>query len=264
MSISDDIDYIKNIIKQANLILEECVDSGSDWKDERDYAGSLLKKAFNAALSLCAKYSLTTDTQSIRSTLAEAEMNDLTKVDEYDGTGVYYLYWGARLLSHLDIIQKLYGRDVTSEFPATLDLIIRIIRQAEYAMEGLDKYPENETELDGLMENLFKPIYPDLLPTPVVTKPIKNFQPDTGIPSLQLLIEYKYVASKEDVKRIVDEVLADTLGYKSKDWVYFFFVIYERRRFMPEATWNTLLQQCGTARNTWIFVIHGIPTEQTE
>ena len=160
---------------------------------------------------------------------------------------------------NLDIIQKMYGKDVIGEIPPTLDLVVRIMRQAEYTMEGLNKHPKNERELDEFMENLLKSVYPDLLPSPTLPKPIKNFEPDTGIPSLQLLIEYKYIASKEHVKRVVDEILADTAGYKSRDWSYFFFVIYEQRRFVSEGEWNNLLQKCGTAKNTWAFIIHGIP-----
>ncbi len=257
MSINNDIDYVKRIIKEANSVLSECVDGCGKWEDEKELAARSLKKAFSAALSLCTKYSLNTDAESIRSTLAEVD--DLVRVDEYGNIGVFYLYWGARLLSHLDIIEKLYGKGFIGEFPASLDLTVQIIRRAEYAMEGLKQYHKNERELDEFIENLLRLIYPDLLTTPTLPKSIKNFEPDTGIPSLQLLIEYKYLASKEDAKRVADEILADTAGYKSGDWSYYLFIIYEQRRFVPEVEWNNLLQQCGTAKNTWTFVIPGVP-----
>ena len=119
---------------------------------------------------------------------------------------LYYLYWGLRLQSELSIIKKLYIETTGAGIPSSLNLVVQIIRQAEYTMEGLNKHPNSEKELDEFMENLFKPIYPDLLSTPTLPKSIKNFEPDTGIPSLRLLIEYKYVASKEQVKKVTDEI----------------------------------------------------------
>ncbi len=257
MSINDDISYVEKIIGDADSLLNECIERNEKWDDVRDFLGNKVKTAFHAALSLCGKYSLPTEARNIERLLSEAD--DLAQVDEHDGTGLFYLRWGFRLQSELNIIKKLYIETTGAGIPSSLNLVVQITRQAEYTMEGLNKHPDSEKELDEFMENLFKPIYPDLLSTPTLPKPIKNFEPDTGIPSLRLLIEYKYVASKEHVKQVADEILADTAGYKSRDWAYFFFIIYEQRRFMPEEKWNDFLRQCGAAENTWVFVIHGIP-----
>jgi len=258
MSINDDINYVEKLVMNANSLLNECVDGYSKFKDEKQAIAGMVKTAFHAALSLCDKYSLPTEARNIERLLSEAD--DLVQVDEYDGTGLFYLHWGSRLQSELNIIKNLYVETTGVEIPSSLNLVVQIIRQAEYTMEELNKHPNSEKELDEFMESLFKSIYPQLLSTPTLPKPIKNFEPDTGIPSLRLLIEYKYVASKEHVKQVVDEILADTAGYKSKDWAYFFFIVYEQRRFMSEEKWNDFLRQCGAAENTWVFVIHGIPT----
>jgi hypothetical protein len=92
---------------------------------------------------------------------------------------------------------------------------------------------------------------------PPISKPIKNFQPDTGIPSLRTLIEYKYVESKEDVRRVVDEVLADTRGYSSKKWDRFIYVIYETARIKLEAEWRQMLRENDVPESTEIIVICG-------
>ena len=81
--------------------------------------------------------------------------------------------------------------------------------------------------------------------------------PDTGIPSIQTLIEYKFLGKKHDEKLLADQILADTRGYHSKDWNHFFYVIYETGRFCPEKKWNQLLRACDVPDSTTIIVLSG-------
>jgi hypothetical protein len=253
MSINQDLAYIRKILRDADNLLS---DDYFYAHGEKEVLGELVKKAFQGALTLCDKYSLTIPAEHTRETLAAVD--DFARTGEDPESGVSYLHWSWKLHSHLDVIENLHSEDVKGQIPSTLNLVVQMIGQAEYAMEGFNKYPKGEKEFDQFIENMLKPVYPDLDTNPVLTKPIKNFEPDTGIPSLRLLIEYKYVASKADVKHVADEILADTAGYKSKHWAYYFFVIYEQRRLKSEVEWNELLRQCGTAENTWAFVIRGI------
>jgi hypothetical protein len=88
-------------------------------------------------------------------------------------------------------------------------------------------------------------------------KPIKNFEPDTGLPEVNTLVEYKFVSTKEEVKRVADEVLADTRGYTSKDWNRFIFVIYETKRMKSEIQWTELMKASGVGEDTQVVVISG-------
>src|SRR5271157_4552638 len=90
-----------------------------------------------------------------------------------------------------------------------------------------------------------------------VTKEIKHYEPDTGLPSIRTLIEYKFISSINDAKRVSEEVLADTRGYVSKEWDKFIYVVYETRRIKPEKQWDQLLRTSGVSRNTSIIVING-------
>jgi hypothetical protein len=92
---------------------------------------------------------------------------------------------------------------------------------------------------------------------PPVPKAVKYFIPDTGLPSMRTLVEYKFVPSEKDASRIANEILADTRGYKSNEWDRFVFLIYETHRFRRESEWNQLLEQCGTAHNAQAIVICG-------
>jgi hypothetical protein len=107
-----------------------------------------------------------------------------------------------------------------------------------------------------------KCVFPDLKHKPTLTKQIKNFEPDTGIPSIETLIEYKFLSRREDIATIADEVLADTRGYTSRDWNRFLYVIYETNRIRPEKDWNQLLRQSGVPENTTIVVLGGEPTRR--
>ncbi|HZX49395.1 MAG TPA: hypothetical protein VFF47_09290 [Nitrospirota bacterium] len=115
--------------------------------------------------------------------------------------------------------------------------------------------PENEKDVHLRIEGILKCVFPDLKHKPVITKQIKNFEPDTGISSIETLIEYKFLSRREDVATIADQVLADTRGYTSREWKRFLYVIYERNRFKPEKEWNQLLRQSGVPENTTVVVL---------
>src|SRR5262249_51668965 len=97
----------------------------------------------------------------------------------------------------------------------------------------------------------------DLKRKPALTKPIKNFEPDTGIPSTKTLIEYKFVTTKAEAKRVVDEILTDTSGYRSPQWRSLLFVIYETQRVLPEEEWLELLKECELEENHDVIVLSG-------
>lgn len=145
--------------------------------------------------------------------------------------------------------------------------IVDVLRATQYAITDRNCFrelPANELDVHHRVEAVLKCIFPDLKHAPAVSKPIKNFKPDTGIPSMRTLLEYKFIQQKADVDRVVDEILADTRGYKSSEWDSFVFLIYETRRLKPEREWNDLLRECGTAVNTQAVVICGeVPIQKS-
>src|SRR4030042_3252991 len=144
---------------------------------------------------------------------------------------------------------RRFLRALESFFPTedrtkvTKDLL-QIIRDIHYVITDKDLFrttPSNENDVHLRIEGILKCVFPDLKHKPSLTKQIKNFEPDTGIPSIETLIEYKFLSRREDVPKIADEILADTRGYTSRDWKRFLYVIYEIGRFKPEKDWNQLL-----------------------
>ncbi|MCX5733260.1 MAG: hypothetical protein NTW68_02895 [candidate division NC10 bacterium] len=140
--------------------------------------------------------------------------------------------------------------------------LLDIIRNVHYVITDKAVFPEvpqNEKEVHSRIEAILKCVFPDLKHKPSLSKQIKNFEPDTGIPSLRTLIEYKFLSRKADVGVIADQLLADTRGYTSKDWERFLYVVYETNRFKTESDWNQLMRESGVPLNATVVVLSGEP-----
>jgi len=136
-----------------------------------------------------------------------------------------------------------------------------ILRNMEYTIADPRVFggpPSGETQLHLRAEAILRSVFgSEVLTKPPIPKTIKNFVADTGIPSAETLIEYKFIGSQRDLGQIVDEVLADTRGYTSRNWNHFVFMIYEVERFKSEAQWNRLLSECDSADRTTAIVVRG-------
>ncbi len=142
--------------------------------------------------------------------------------------------------------------------------ILHILRDIHYVIADKNLFrtsPANENDVHLGIEGILKCVFPDLKHKPVLTKQIKNFEPDTGIPSHETLIEYKYLSRREDIPSVADEILADTRGYTSPDWNRFLYVIYETNRFRKEKEWNQLPKEAGV-QNTTVVVLSGEPVRR--
>jgi hypothetical protein len=181
---------------------------------------------------------------------------DFMKAEMYPW-GEPYSFWAERLRKYVRAVDTTFG----SASPSTVTKeLLDILRATLYSITDAECFPSppaNEAEVHVRIEAVLRCVFPDLRHKPVIGKPIKSFEPDTGLPSLQTLIEYKFVATKANVKRVVDEVLADTRGYVSPEWNKFVYVIYETRRLKPEIQWKELLRSSGVGENTQVLVISG-------
>jgi hypothetical protein len=172
-------------------------------------------------------------------------------------SGEEYSVWGEQLHSFLNAIEVTYVENPSGS--VTKD-IIEILRAIQYSITDRKCFigpPESEADVHARIEAVLRCAFPDLLNKPQVTKPIKNFEPDTGLPSVRTLIEYKYVTSIEDAKRVSGEILADTRGYISPEWDKFVYVVYETKRVKRESEWEQLMQRSGVGGNTKVIVISG-------
>jgi hypothetical protein len=138
----------------------------------------------------------------------------------------------------------------------------QIIKDIHYVIADTTVFPavpRNERDVHLRIEAVLKCVFPDLKHKPVLTKQIKNFEPDTGISSIATLIEYKFLSRAEDVGPMADELLADTRGYHSSEWDNFLYVIYKTSRFKKQDEWNQLMRDSGVPPNTKVIVLSGVP-----
>ncbi|MFH0988506.1 MAG: hypothetical protein V1799_00645 [bacterium] len=171
---------------------------------------------------------------------------------------------------HLSKLRQ-YLHSIESFFPDDKDTIVskdvlNILRDIHYTIADKTLFgcaPSSEKDVHLRIEGILKPLFPDLKHKPSLTKQIKNFEPDTGIPSIRTLIEYKYLDSKKSIPVLADQILADTRGYVSKEWNRFIYVVYETNRFRSEKDWNQLLAQSGLSDNSVVVVLSGEPSRKT-
>ena len=178
---------------------------------------------------------------------------------ERDPDGDPYSPVLGKLRHYIMALEALLPRD---EYTTVTKDLLDIIRNAQYVITSATIYqhvPQNENDVHLRIESILKCIFPDLKHKPSLSKQIKNFEPDTGIPSIETLVEYKFLSRKDDVGTIADQLLADTRGYTSKDWKRFLYVIYETNRFRSESDWNQLMRDSGVPTNTTVVVMSGEP-----
>lgn len=193
--------------------------------------------------------------------LQQSEANAATSWLETrtEPSGEPYLVWGARLFQ----FERALETTLAEPKPTTVAKdVIEILRATQYSITDkncFDNPPADEKDVHVRIEAVLRCVFPDLLHKPPIAKQIKNFEPDTGLPSIQTLIEYKFMADSGAEKKIADEILADTRGYISEDWKTFIYVIYETKRIKPESQWRQLLRTSGVDANTEVIVISGEP-----
>lgn len=169
-----------------------------------------------------------------------------------------YLVWCGKIRMYVDGIAGVHGLGESSA--SEIRDLKSILKRALYFICDTSLFPHlpgNEADVHDRLEGVLKCHYHDLKRKPSLSKPIKNFEPDTGIPSSKTLIEYKFVSTKAEAKRVVDEILADASGYRSPHWKNLLYVIYEEHRVMPEEQWTSLLKECELGSNYDAIVLSG-------
>jgi hypothetical protein len=97
---------------------------------------------------------------------------------------------------------------------------------------------KREIHLHNLIETFLRPQYPDLIHKPKVAGIRSGREPDTGIPSLNLLIEYKYMRRRSEYEKIKKAIAEDITLYRKPPWHDLFFVVYETENFFGQSVWQ--------------------------
>lgn len=249
---------VRDAIHEANQAFDHSVFSTGQYdpSDYREMAEHYLEKAFIQVLVLLERLDLPRTYAKLEAVYNEARSN-LSKGSIYDGEPS--LHWPQALYCYIDAIADAENVSVPHEITRDLESIIRRSVYSITDESAFGSLPAKESDVHERIEAVLKCVFGDLITKPSFTKPLKNFEPDTGIPSLKTLIEYKFVKTKAEVKIISDQLLADTRGYTSPDWQRFLYVVYETKRLTPETKWIDHFRKCGIGDEASIIVLSGIP-----
>lgn len=175
--------------------------------------------------------------------------------------GEPYLVWPFRLHDLINMFKSLHLPENKTESDKDIDSLLEIIGRSEYYITQTDIFksvPSSENDVHIRIEGILRCIYGDLETKQRIPKKIKSFEPDTAIPSLKTLIEYKYITSRDQGKKIVDQVYTDILGYQSHDYDNIIFVFYETQRVFPKADWDRMVESCKPQNRIECVVIKGV------
>ena len=260
-NIHEAITNLKTSVQNADRSFNEYIIYGDEWA-RPDWA---IERCFIKLLAIIESLGLSKLHEIVLSEYLRAkETKEGFLVAKETPEGEPFSAIMSRLRQFLSAIEQFYPSDEPTKI--TKDLL-QIIRDIHYTITDkalFKSVPQNEKDVHIRIEGILKCVFPDLKHKPTLTKPIKNFEPDTGIPSIETLIEYKFLSRPDDVGTIADEVLADTRGYDSKDWKRFIYVIYETKRFKRENEWIQLLRQSGVPENTTVVVLSGEPLTRSK
>lgn len=192
----------------------------------------------------------------VHQSFLEAKSTGFGATESYEGEP--YSKWSFHVRMLADSVASSYGVDKTVQSEIT-DLKALLKRAVYTICDTLlfPKAPSNESDVHRRLEGILKCYYPDLKSKPSMTKPIKNFEPDTGLPSAKTLLEYKFISNDADAKRVAEEILTDASGYRSRDWASLLFVIYETKRVKSEEEWQNLLRACELVEGFDAVVLSG-------
>ena len=174
--------------------------------------------------------------------------------------GEAYLMWPYRLRNLVNMFSSIHLREKKTESDKDIDLLLEIISRSEYYITRTDIFksaPNSENDVHVRIEGLLGCVYDDLETRPRIPKKIKSFEADNAIPSLKTCIEYKYITSRNQGKKILDQVFADILGYQSRDYDNYVFVLYETERVFPKADWDKMIESCKPRNRIECVVIRG-------
>ena len=179
------IQNLKTEIGRASSQFHDWIMSGEDWGDP----SWIIESCFLQLLLVTETLSFTEFRKMVHEEYIAAKKSKNGFNDSnVDPDGDPYSAVTERLQCYLNALENLFPG--VKQTTVTKDLL-QIIRDIHYVITDTTVFqntPANENDVHVRIEAVLKCVFPDLKHKPVLTKQIKNFIPDTGIPSLQTFI----------------------------------------------------------------------------
>lgn len=102
-----------------------------------------------------------------------------------------------------------------------------ILENSPNIIEAAGIEPQSEARVREEIRKIMSFSFRDVVREIPIPKIIKTYRPDIGVGSLMAAAEYKFITSKQEAKKCLDEVYADMKGYGGRyDWRSFYAVFY--------------------------------------
>lgn len=160
----------------------------------------------------------------------------------------------------LELIEN-YFIAITSDIQEGKDNINRMndIEILERILIGTGKYisdrnilPESEAEVRKSIYDMLIHVFPDTVREIPISKVTKVYKPDFGVKSLGVAIEYKYIASDSEAKKIIGGIYEDIHGYAgSEDWKIFYAVLYMTDHYFTPAQIQAEFDMSDVDQHKW-------------
>ena len=229
----DEITKLQAIIIKANDEWEGITHDEGDFK--REYLEDYCKEAYLTLLTILDKHQLIglrdyclTEWKKYEKDLIKSAYSDVADMG-------YLAITGDFLYPVMSAIANVYGSSQLSiigenkKFP--LEQAIELL--AHSALK-LNFKVIDEASLDKLIEAFLTPIFPDLNSNPSLTLAESYRQPDSSIPSLKLLLEYKFIKNRTEIRKVIDEAQADIRNYAKSPWECLYIIIGMTEAFITK------------------------------
>ena len=114
------------------------------------------------------------------------------------------------------------GRAITG-----LGVFETVLQNTPKIIEAQGLVPRNEAQVRQEVRKVLGFCFRDVVREIPISKNLKVYKPDIGVTSLMAAAEYKFIDSKADAKKSLDELYADMKGYPGRyDWRSFYAVLY--------------------------------------
>jgi hypothetical protein len=231
-----------NIVRTLTALTELIARADNEWVEVADhgetgddqYLRHMVRVAYYAMLGFLDQQGLHSLAGEVRRALDD-NRNNLLRGEPVHALGE------ARLATTdvlREIVQALQQTDPAATasvaFEPSVDHAVRILRNAKLAAARTNAELDSEAKLDRFCESLLVSSFPDLNSSPALTLANSYRQPDTEIASISALIEYKYLANKDGIARLIDGLQADVRNYARHGWRNLVILVGQAEWFLTE------------------------------
>jgi len=180
-NLEESLKSIDKNLSEAHEILDRNPGLGREYDIPEIQAEYHLESAFIQTLVLLDRLNLSRTYDKFNEIYAKAKNKGILKTAL--GDDERYLVWSSEIYTYLTAIGNSYNiNPFSTKFCSDL---INILRSTLYSITDKNIFsssPLNEDDVHKRIEGVLKCVFPDLKNKPVITKAIKNFIPDTGLP----------------------------------------------------------------------------------